>query len=772
MDEKELTEQNFKNLRCEGEETMAGNASDEPFIENTTEQGYKGARSHVGDSNGPSVSSGGPGVSSQSGEQSNGADGPEYGDLSDPEAQLRVYEREIQLFAAEGKGYKGLCPLHDDHNPSFRIDFKDGSWVWFCDPCGEGGNAFGLLKRLGKLPKFENGGKAGQDPTAVYHYTDENGKILFQVLRYGEGKGKTFKQRRPNGNGGWEWNVPEEIRTLYNLPAVTKGDQVLIVEGEKDAETARKLGFTATTNPGGATKWLPRYSELLAGKDLIVIPDDDVAGEKHRKIVLKSLCESPEHPRSIKVVKVPAGKDLTEWVQAGGDAKQLTDLVEKTEHFAYVDPETGEFIINEDEESQGYGVIVVCKDDSRTYTYKKMGLEALPWERGEEERLALELSGKNAVLTFQNEALVTALLPEVQSLKIVTTVPKSAGEFLALIEKAPERRIRLIVSDGDRFLEKDIKPREVLMETQKGVPIFYAQSINQLFAWRGLGKTYIALAIVDALVHGRQILNWKAKRPIKVLYVEGEIPEYQMQERLRQVIGKSDEYLRIITLDEQPDNEIPSLSTRYGRKLVEEALGDAEVLILDSISTLFNFSTNEEEHWLDVMAWLKKLRSKGLCIIFLHHAGKSGLQRGASKSEDLLDISIKLERPSDYHLDDGLRVNLRFDKTRGVVMLDGEVEVAMTIDNDHAEFVYGPIGKESKKNSENYEKAKEYFRRYPDKSLEELEKISAIPKSTLWRYKKDWSAEEDREEGPETQQKKPASRQSTTARSESQGRRA
>ena len=105
---------------------------------------------------------------------------------------------------------------------------------------------------------------------------------------------------------------------------------------------------------------------------------------------------------------------------------------------------------------------------------------------------------------------------------------------------------------------------------------------------------------------------------------------------------------RVARVDEQPDNEIPSLLTEYGRKLVEEALGDAEVLVLDSISTLFNFATNEEEPWLEVMAWLKKLRSKGLCIIFLHHAGKQGIQRGSSKSEDLLDVSIKLAQPEDY----------------------------------------------------------------------------------------------------------------------------
>jgi putative DNA primase/helicase len=86
---------------------------------------------------------------------------------------------------------------------------------------------------------------------------------------------------------------------------------------------------------------------------------------------------------------------------------------------------------------------------------------------------------------------------------------------------------------------------------------------------------------------------------------------------------------------------------------------------------------------------MKKLRSKGLCILFLHHAGKSGLQRGSSKSEDLLDISIKLSHPKDYKVTDGLRLVLEFDKTRGVCMLDGAaIEVQMQLEKDSAIWTY------------------------------------------------------------------------------------
>jgi len=670
-----------------------------------------------------------------------------YVDLSDSDVQLAVYRNEIQGFTNDGKGYKGLCPFHSDHEPSLRIDFKNGKWVWFCHPCsareGEsvGGNAFELLKRLGRPPNaFKKDGERKNQPTATYEYTDENGELLFQALRYGDGKGKTFRQRRPDGNHGWIWEVPEELRTLYNLPAITKADQVLIVEGEKDVETARKLGFAATTNPLGATKWLPKYSKLLAGKNVIVVPDNDAAGDKHRKVVLQALCVCSSHPESIKVVQLPTGKDLTEWVEAGGSAAQLSEAINKAETFAYVDGETRKFIVAGERE---YDVVLVCKTELAAARYKNLGFETVVREKGDDEHLATEVAGKNVVLTFKNEAVVDALLAEAKSLKIVTGQAKSADEYLAWVAAAPDRRIRLVVSAADDFLKKEIPPREVLMQTRAGSAIFYAQSINQIFAWRGTGKTYIALGIVKALISGDKFLTWSASRRTKVLYVEGEIPASQMQDRLKQVIGNSSKNLRIITLDEQPDNEIPSLLGEYGRKLLEEAIGDAEVLVLDSISTLFNFSTNDEENWLAVNAWLKKLRSKGLCIIFLHHAGKTGLQRGSSKAEDLLDVSIKLENPEDYRVEEGLRANLTFDKTRGVAMIDGEFQVSMEVKEGMAEFYSSPFGKgKARKKVDNYERAKELFKQHPDFSFRDLEEKSGIPSSSLQRYKHEWLKEQ------------------------------
>jgi hypothetical protein len=326
--------------------------------------------------------------------------------------------------------------------------------------------------------------------------------------------------------------------------------------------------------------------------------------------------------------------------------------------------------------------VIITRTSDEADKAAALGFASRWWQSGVEE-----LIGRRPVaMTFHNETAVSALLPKVFSLKVINGLPDKPAKLQAAIDAAQERRVRLIVVQADAFLEENIPPREVLLETaDKKSPILFAQSINQIFAWRGTGKTNIAFGVAHALATGGQFLRWRAPRPVKVLYVEGELPAYQMQERISQIVGKTDGNLRIITLDKQPQHEIPSLASPLGQTLLEEALGDAQVLVLDSISTLFNIATNDEENWLSIQNWFKRMRSKGLCIIFLHHAGKSGLQRGSSKSEDLLDISIKLSRPGDYHVTDGLRCNVEFDKTRGVALLDGEpIEVQMQIEDGHA----------------------------------------------------------------------------------------
>ena len=128
----------------------------------------------------------------------------------------------------------------------------------------------------------------------IYDYTDRDGKILYKVLKYED---KSFSQRYPDGNNGWIFNVKGVKRVPYKLPEIVDAVQdskvIFIVEDEKDVHTLIDKGFgCATTNSGGAGKWLKEFSQYFEGADVVIIPDNDSAGKNHAQDVAKKLSES------------------------------------------------------------------------------------------------------------------------------------------------------------------------------------------------------------------------------------------------------------------------------------------------------------------------------------------------------------------------------------------------------------------------------------------------------------------------------------------------
>lgn len=232
----------------------------------------------------------------------------------------------LEQVRPDGDGWKALCPSHADRNPSLRIDLKNEKILLKCFAgctteaiCA----AVGIAMRDLYLEPAEK-----SVIVATYDYTDEKGRILFQAVRY---EPKDFKQRKPDGKGGWLWKLGDVRRVLYRLPEVLAASDVLIVEGEKDVETARKLGFVATTNMGGAGKWKAEYSASLLAKDVTVIADADEPGRNHARQVASALYL---RAASLKVIeKLPSlfdAKDLTEWVAEGNDADALRKLIAAT----------------------------------------------------------------------------------------------------------------------------------------------------------------------------------------------------------------------------------------------------------------------------------------------------------------------------------------------------------------------------------------------------------------------------------------------------------
>jgi hypothetical protein len=249
-----------------------------------------------------------------------------------------LQHRGVKLIG-QGNNPKAKCPFHDDRNPSFSVDVAKG--VWNCHAgCGggsvidllakyEGISPLDVLKKYTELPEYQKAGKTAprrqseQMPTVpdakatienVYQYHDELGGDVYQVVRMVP---KTFRQRHIV-DGKWVWKMEGVTRVLYRLPQVMNSGEVIVVEGEKDADNLSALGFCATCNVGGAGKWLDGYTEHLAGKKVVLCGDNDEPGKKHVQAVFDSLAGKAAE---VRIVTIPSPhKDVSDWIAATPDA--------------------------------------------------------------------------------------------------------------------------------------------------------------------------------------------------------------------------------------------------------------------------------------------------------------------------------------------------------------------------------------------------------------------------------------------------------------------
>lgn len=215
-------------------------------------------------------------------------------------------------------GWQARCPAHDDTKASLCIAEDCGKTLLYC----QGGCATAdIVEAMGLQMRDLFPDEAGERKlVATYDYPDKNGKFLYQMLRY---KPKAFQARRPNGNGGWIYSVGDKL-VPYQLPMILGNHRVLITEGEKDSDTAcRDLRLPSTTNPFGAGKWREEFSAYFAGKSVALCPHDDDTGRKHMQSVACSLFPVA---KKIKIVRLPFGKDLTEWHALGGTREQFKEL--------------------------------------------------------------------------------------------------------------------------------------------------------------------------------------------------------------------------------------------------------------------------------------------------------------------------------------------------------------------------------------------------------------------------------------------------------------
>ncbi|MDP9366716.1 MAG: DNA primase, partial [Chloroflexota bacterium] len=231
-----------------------------------------------------------------------------------------------------GQGFSALCPAHGDHSNSLSVREDENGVVWI--KCFAGCAKEEILQALNLTwsdlypEEHDDHGapRAGRRIVAAYDYRDADGVLLYQVVRY---EPKEFRQRRPNGKGGWIWNLDDVPRVLYRLPELRAADPtepVFLVEGEKDADNLVALALVATTNAGGATEWQGEFAEALRDRVVVLLPDNDEAGRKHVAVVGRSLLGIARELRVLDLPDLPPKGDVSDWLAGGGTAEDLRRL--------------------------------------------------------------------------------------------------------------------------------------------------------------------------------------------------------------------------------------------------------------------------------------------------------------------------------------------------------------------------------------------------------------------------------------------------------------
>ena len=217
-----------------------------------------------------------------------------------------------------------LCPSHNDKNPSLSASCTSGKILVKC----QAGCSFDdIVSDLGMeqsqffAPKETN---ITKNIVARYRYEDREGNHAFDVVRFDP---KDFRPQRPDG----KWTLEGVTRVPYRLPqilaGIKEGQDILILEGEKDCDNAEKIGLVATTFAGGAGKWREEYSKWFQEAKVICLPDNDSAGRKGMHYIASMIPKVAESVRWLELPGISEKGDFSDWLNVTDNDKKAFEIL-------------------------------------------------------------------------------------------------------------------------------------------------------------------------------------------------------------------------------------------------------------------------------------------------------------------------------------------------------------------------------------------------------------------------------------------------------------
>jgi len=512
----------------------------------------------------------------------------------------------IAAVRADGCQRNLRCPAHRDGKASLSVGLGTDSRVLVTCHAGcstEDVLGAARLTWAAIMPPTEK-----RDPSthrriaATYQHRNERGELKFESVRFDP---KKFLLRRPDGGGGWSWNLDGIRRIPYALDRLAScTPDVFLVEGHKDAEALWARAIAATTSPQGAADWRDSYADDLiraAGvKRVNIVPDHDRAGWMYAERAAASFHARGVEVRILKLSGLhegePAakhGRDISDWISEGHTIDELHGAIAHapiwTTSTPPLDPATAAGLSRADAER----------------------------ERRITEVMERERIKRDAHRRLDAEECGPRTPPEVLTLRERLTRPRDDVAF----------RI-------DRWLPRD------------GRGVFAAQAKT--------GKTTIVHNLIRCLVDGDAFLGRDAVTPIDgaVVLVDLEMSRTQLERWLTAQAIRNDHRVLPIALRGQATafNILnPDVRAEWARRFREHHV---RYVVLDCLRPVLDALGLDEHHEAGrfLVAFDQLLADAGITeALIVHHMGHTGERaRGDSRLRDWPDVEWRLVRQDEH----------------------------------------------------------------------------------------------------------------------------
>ena len=441
------------------------------------------------------------------------------------------------LAERRGRG-RTHCPVHADNTPSLNVEYKGDNLLAYCHgSCGQQA-VIDALRERGLWPEQAKYGE--RQELFKYDYTDAEGHLLFQVVRYFP---KDFRQRRPTGHNQWEWNLDGVVRTLYKLPELiaAPNDKLrFIVEGEKDVDRLGALDLVATCNVGGAGKWRSEYNRYFRDTDVVLVVDNDDAGRNHANAVANHLKGIARTIRYLELPDLDEHGDISDWLDDGGTRAKLHLLALNAPHVGQTStPGESSMLLDSD------AVKVVLNGPTGLMEFVFSDMEKLN-RRELETEMSIQLLQPGTVADAYTTRLniLSASGREIVRREVQEILNLPKDQCAKMLNRAyDEARSVFLNQDRTQIIRHINAPLRLEYMVDE---LLLQERPTILFGPGGSLKTYVTMSLMLAIARGEDWLGRRTKR-CNVLLIDYETGPGTTHLRLRRLANAHG-------LEEVPEN--------------------------------------------------------------------------------------------------------------------------------------------------------------------------------------------------------------------------